>query len=60
MIVLDDKSTFLPVYVILVGTIILLANLGILPAGVDRFWPVIFIVPALIKLSTFGTKEKKD
>lgn len=56
-----DKSLFLPVYVILAGVIILLVNLGIIPAGTARFWPVLFIVPALIKLSNFGpTNEKKD
>lgn len=56
----DEGGVFLPVFLILVGTAILLVNLGILPPDTWRFWPVIFIVLGLYKLSGFGIQEKKE
>lgn len=57
---LGKNSLFWPVYVIIVGAIILLVNLGLLSRGLAAFWPIIFIIPGLLKLSTFGTSEKKN
>jgi hypothetical protein len=56
---LGKDSLFWPVYVIIVGAIILLVNLGVLNRGLTAFWPLIFILPGLLKLSAFGTPEKK-
>ncbi len=49
-----DEGMFAPVFLILVGALILLWNVGILPPGSWRFWPLILIIPGLIKISGFG------
>lgn len=56
---MGEKELFWPVFMILAGTVILLVNLGFLPAETWRFWPLLVIIPALIKLSGFGVSEKK-
>lgn len=48
------EGSFWPVFLILVGTLILLANLGILPPDTWRFWPLILILLGLLMLSGFG------
>lgn len=56
---MKEGGLFWPVFLILVGTAILLVNLGILPPDSWRFWPVIIIIPGLLKLSGFGMDEEK-
>jgi hypothetical protein len=56
---MKEGGLFWPVFLILVGTAILLVNLGILPPETWRFWPVILIIPGLLKLSGFGMGEEK-
>ncbi len=58
---MEEHGFFWPVFLILVGAAILMVNLGILPPETWRFWPLILIIPGLIKLSGFGdslTKKK--
>ena len=56
---MDEGGVFWPVFLILVGTAILLVNVGILPPDTWRFWPLILVFLGLFKLSGFGTPEKK-
>lgn len=56
---MDEEGYFWPVYLILVGTAILLVNVGMLPQTVKAFWPLVIIIPGLIKLSGFGKTEEK-
>ena len=56
---MDEGGVFWPVFLILVGTLILFVNLGILPPDTWRFWPIVFILLGLLKLSGFGVPEKK-
>jgi len=46
-------GVFWPVFLILVGTVILLVNVGVLPPQTWRFWPLVFILLGLFKLSGF-------
>lgn len=59
---MDEGGMFWPVFLILVGALILMVNVGILPPQLGRFWPVILIILGLIKLSGLGeageTKKK--
>lgn len=54
-----EKGVFWPVFIILVGTAILLVNLGVLPPETAKFWPVIFIILGLLDLVGIGKGEKK-
>ncbi len=54
---MQEKGFFWPVFLILVGTAILLVNLGVLPAETWRFWPILIILPGLLKLSGFWGEE---
>jgi hypothetical protein len=56
---MDEKSFFWPVFFILAGTAALMVNFGVLPPESWRFWPLVVIIPALIKLSGFGASRKK-
>lgn len=57
---MGEGGVFWPVFLIFVGTAILLVNVGVLPPDAWRFWPVILIVLGLFKLSGFGTPMKKN
>jgi hypothetical protein len=48
---MKEGGLFWPVFLIFVGTVILLVNLGILPEQTWRYWPLILIIPGLLKLS---------
>ena len=39
-----------PVFWILVGVVVLLYNLGLLPAGVIAYWPVVLVLGGLFAL----------
>ncbi len=56
---MTEKGYFWPLFLIFVGTLILLVNLGILPPDTWRFWPIILIIPGLLKLSSFGIPKSK-
>ena len=56
---MEEGGVFWPVFLILVGAVILLVNLGILPPETARYWPVILILLGLIKLGGFGPEKKK-
>lgn len=51
-------GVFWPVFLILVGTAILLVNLGILPKQLWQFWPVVLIILGLLKLSGFSDQDE--
>jgi len=46
---------------IMLGVLILMVNLGYLPAGVSRYWPLLPIIWGLLKLCEVdeGKKKKK-
>lgn len=52
--IVNDEGLFAPVFLIVIGALILLWNVGLLPQGAWRFWPLVLIIPGLIKLSGFG------
>ncbi len=56
---MDRSGLFGPVFIILVGVLILLVNLGLLPPETWRFWPLILILFGLLKLIEPGVPEKK-
>ena len=55
---MEEGGYFWPLFLIFVGTAILLVNIGALPSESWRFWPIILIIPGLIKLSNFGDSKK--
>lgn len=55
---LKESGFFWPVFLVLVGAVILMVNLGILPPQLSLFWPVILVVLGLIMLSGFGGAEE--
>jgi hypothetical protein len=44
---------------ILLGVLILMINLGYLPAGISRYWPILPIIWGLLKLSEVDEGRKK-
>ncbi len=57
---MDNKKLFWPVFAILVGTLALMVNLGYLPAGTIRYWPVLLVVWGLMKIADTGIPAKKS
>lgn len=55
---MDNKKIFWPVFAILVGTLALMVNLGYLPAGTVRYWPVLLVVWGLMKIADAGEPKK--
>lgn len=55
---MNGGGVFWPVFLILVGTAILLVNLGLLPQQTWQFWPIILIIPGLLKLSGFSSQDE--
>lgn len=55
---METKKIFWPVFAILVGALALMVNLGYLPAGTIRYWPVLLVVWGLMKISDSGETKK--
>lgn len=55
---MDNKKIFWPVFAILVGALALMVNLGYLPAGTVRYWPVLLVVWGLMKIADTGEVKK--
>ena len=55
----SGSKLFWPVVMILLGVLILMINLGYLPAGVSRYWPILPIIWGLLKLSEVDESRKK-
>ena len=53
------SNLFWPVVMIMVGVIILMINLGYLPAGTGRYWPILPIIWGLLKLCEVDEDKKK-
>lgn len=56
---MDNKKIFWPVFAILVGVLALMVNLGYLPAGTVRYWPVLLVIWGLMKIADPGEPGKK-
>lgn len=56
-----DGSIFWPVVLILVGSILLLIQMGTIPAEIVTYWPVLLILFGLMGLSNLmgNTKKKR-
>jgi len=48
------NSLFIPLTSIFVGFVILMFNMGMLPEGSEKFWPIIPVIIGLIGLSNMG------
>lgn len=46
-----NHKLFWPLTLIFVGALIMMMNVGILPAGLWKFWPVLLVVVGLVGLS---------
>ena len=57
---MDNKKLFWPVFAILVGVLALMVNLGYLPTGTIRYWPVLLVVWGLMKIADPPTPAKKS
>lgn len=45
------KGLFWPVVAIMLGVVILMINMGYLPAGIARYWPILPVIWGLVKIS---------
>lgn len=56
-----NSKLFWPLVLVFAGTAILMMNMGILPSGLARLWPVALVVLGLIGLTGgySGTKTTK-
>ena len=56
---MSHEGVFWPVFLMLVGTAILMVNFGVLPPEAWKFWPMIFILMGLMKLVGIGVPHEK-
>lgn len=53
-----DGSIFWPVVLILVGSVLLMIQMGTIPAAIIAYWPVLLIVVGLMGLSNLMGSPK--
>ncbi|HCR93164.1 MAG TPA: hypothetical protein DIU47_04410 [Candidatus Pacebacteria bacterium] len=46
-----NSTLFWPLTLIFVGVLVMMVNIGVLPAGLWKFWPVVLVVIGLVGLS---------
>lgn len=54
-----NKPIFWPVAGIFLGVIILMINLGYLPAMTVKYWPVLLVLWGLAKIASIDEKKRK-
>lgn len=55
---MQSKALILPGATVLIIIVLVLGNMGVLPASVTNLWPIILVVAGLVGLTSYDGEEK--